>query len=410
MSAITGTRIDQVLQDAVESGAVPNVVAMAANEDGPIYEGAAGPRAVGEPEPVTPDTMFRIASMTKMVATTAALQLVERGKLDLDAPVENYRPEFADLQVLDGFDGDTPRLRAPASKATVRQLVTHTSGLAYWFFNDDIVRWEALTGTPNVLSGDDGDLHRAAGRRPRHALRVRHQHRLARPVVEATSGESLDAYLAEHILGPLGMEHTTFADERRAARELGAGPPARRGRRWAATDRRLVAGAGVVGRRPRPVLDPARLPALPADAARRRHARRGADPRARDRRRRVHEPDRRARLPAGDQDRRPRLDRRLQRRPGPEVGPRAAAQHRAAARDARGRQRRVGGHLQHPLLGRPETGHHGRDLRADAAVRGAARSSRSTPTSSRRSTPRSDARRPRWPVDRQPRRARLTRA
>ena len=181
MSAITGTRIDQVLQDAVESGAVPNVVAMAANEDGPIYAGAAGPRAVGQPEPVTPDTCFRIASMTKMVATTAALQLAERGELDLDAPVETYRPEFAELQVLEGFDGDTPRLRAPASKATVRQLITHTSGLAYWFFNEDIVRWEAATGTPNVLSGDDGDLQGAAGRRPRHALRVRHQHGLAGP-------------------------------------------------------------------------------------------------------------------------------------------------------------------------------------------------------------------------------------
>ncbi len=95
MSTITGTRIDQVLQDAVESGAVPNVVAMAADAHGPIYAGAAGPRAVGESDPVTPDTMFRIASMTKMVATTAALQLAEQGKLELDAPVETYRPEFA---------------------------------------------------------------------------------------------------------------------------------------------------------------------------------------------------------------------------------------------------------------------------------------------------------------------------
>ena len=110
MSAITGTRIDQVLQQAVESGAVPNVVAMAANQDGPIYEGAAGPRAVGAPDAVTPDTLFRIASMTKMVATTAALQLHERGELEFDAPVATYRPEFAELQVLEGFDGDTPRL------------------------------------------------------------------------------------------------------------------------------------------------------------------------------------------------------------------------------------------------------------------------------------------------------------
>ena len=78
--------------------------------------------------------------MTKMVTTTAALQLVEQGKLDLDEPVEKYRPEFAELQVLEGFDGDTPQLRAPKSQATVRHLVTHTSGLAYWFWNADIDR------------------------------------------------------------------------------------------------------------------------------------------------------------------------------------------------------------------------------------------------------------------------------
>jgi methyl acetate hydrolase len=218
MSAIAGTRIDHVLQDAVESGAVPNVVAMAANEDGPIYEGAAGPRAVGQPDPVTPDTLFRIASMTKMVATTAALQLSEQGELDLDAPVETYRPEFAELQVLEGFDGDTPRLRAPASKATVRQLITHTSGLGYWFFNEDLVRWEAVTGTPNVMSGDEvifkAPLVADPGTRYEYGINTDWLGR----VVEAASGESLDAYTSEHILAPLGMDHTTWLmnDEQRA--------------------------------------------------------------------------------------------------------------------------------------------------------------------------------------------------
>src|SRR4051794_24308465 len=100
MTAITtSTRIDEVLQQAVESGVVPNVVATAANAEGPIYEGAVGPRAVGSPDPVTADTLFRIASMTKIITTVAALQLSEQGKLDLDAPVATYRPEFAELQV-----------------------------------------------------------------------------------------------------------------------------------------------------------------------------------------------------------------------------------------------------------------------------------------------------------------------
>ena len=112
--SIDGTAIDKVLQDAVDSGAVPHVAAIAASRDGVIYQGAAGPRAVGESDPVTVDTLFRIMSMTKMPCTVAALQQVEQGKLDLDAPVADYCPEFAEIQVLTGFDGDTPVLRPPA--------------------------------------------------------------------------------------------------------------------------------------------------------------------------------------------------------------------------------------------------------------------------------------------------------
>src|SRR5499427_6945657 len=146
-------RIDEKLQAAVAAGAVPGVVAMAAGPDGVIYECAAGKRSAAADDPITPDTMMRIASMTKMITTTAALQLIERGSLRLDAPVKEYRPEFAGLPVLTGFDGDTPRLRAPSAQATVRHLVTHTSGLGYWFWNAEVDRYEEITGTPNVMPG-----------------------------------------------------------------------------------------------------------------------------------------------------------------------------------------------------------------------------------------------------------------
>ena len=135
-------RIAEVLLAAVDSGAVPGVVAMAAGNDGVRYEGAAGLRSADARDPITPDTMMRIASMTKMITATAGLQLYEQGKVDLDAPVASYRPEFADLQVLEGFDGDTPRLRPPARQATIRNHFTHTSGLAYWVWNPDIDRYE----------------------------------------------------------------------------------------------------------------------------------------------------------------------------------------------------------------------------------------------------------------------------
>src|SRR4051812_15050086 len=210
MSAITGTQVDEVLHSAVEAGTMPNVVATAANADGPIYEGAFGPKAVGKPGEVTAGTLNRIASMTKMVTTVAALQLVERGKLDLDAPVATYRPEFADLKVLDGWDGDTPRLRDPASQATVRQLASHTSGLSYWFWNADIVRWESLTGTGNSLAGTEDAFTAPLVADPGTRFEYGVNTDWLGKVVEAASGEQLDAYFDEHITGPLGMHQATF--------------------------------------------------------------------------------------------------------------------------------------------------------------------------------------------------------
>lgn len=211
--------IDKVLHDAVERGAVPNAVAIAADRNGMIYQGAAGPRVAGvEGDPVTVDTHYRIMSMTKMVATVAALQQVEKGTLDLDAPVDTYRPEFADLQVLEGFDGDTPKLRAPASRATVKHLITHTSGLAYWFWNADLVRWESVTGTPNVLSGSN-DIFTAPliadpGTRFEYGINTDWLGK----VVEAASGTTLDVAVKEGITGPLGMDVTAFLmdDDQRA--------------------------------------------------------------------------------------------------------------------------------------------------------------------------------------------------
>jgi methyl acetate hydrolase len=232
----TTTTIDEVLRTAVERGDVPGVVAMAANDDGPIYEGAAGLREAGRDDPITPDTMLRIASMTKMVTTVAALRLFEQGKLDLDAPVETYRPEFADLQVLEGFDGDTPRLRPPAGKATVRQLMTHTSGLAYWFWNKDIDRYEQLTGVPNVLPGSDEAFKAPLVGDPGSLYEYGINTDWLGRVVEAIAGQSLADEVEQHITGPLGMTNTTrrmSADQR-----AGSTPIHVRGEdgAWQATD------------------------------------------------------------------------------------------------------------------------------------------------------------------------------
>ncbi|SDH15101.1 Beta-lactamase [Pseudonocardia oroxyli] len=195
--------IDRVLQEAVEAGVVPHVAAIAADRDGTVYEGSAGG--------VSTDTTFRIMSMTKMVATTAALQQVEQGRLNLDAPVDDYCPSFRDVQVLTGFDGDEPLLKPPATRATVRQLVTHTTGLGYWFWNADVLAWETATGTPNVLSGSEVIFTAPMVAEPGSQYVYGINTDWLGKVVEAASGDTLDVAVKEGITGPLGMDRTTFA-------------------------------------------------------------------------------------------------------------------------------------------------------------------------------------------------------
>jgi len=216
-ASIDGAAIDKVLRDAVDSGGVPHVAAIAADRDGVIYQGAAGPRAVGDNDPVTVDTLFRIMSMTKMPCTVAALQQVEQGNLDLDAPVTDYCPEFAEIQVLTGFDGDTPILRSPARPATVRNLVTHTSGLGYWFWSEDLVKWESVTGIPNVVAGSAACLTAPMVGDPGEAFIYGINIDWLGKVLEAVTGVGLDVAIKQGITGPLGMDQTTFLmnDEQR---------------------------------------------------------------------------------------------------------------------------------------------------------------------------------------------------
>jgi len=91
--------------------------------------------------------------MTKAVGSTAAMQPIDRGKLSFDTPVVEILPAFAELQVLEGFDGDEPIVRAPKRAATVRHLATHTSGLVHEFWSDVVARWFELNGRAPILSG-----------------------------------------------------------------------------------------------------------------------------------------------------------------------------------------------------------------------------------------------------------------
>src|SRR5437879_5647754 len=114
---------------AVAAKAMPGIVAMAATDKGVLYEGAFGRRELGKDAPMTLDTVVWIASMTKAITATAAMQLVERGKLALDAPASQLAPGLAKAQVLEGFDAaGQPRLRGPKRPITLRHLLTDNAG------------------------------------------------------------------------------------------------------------------------------------------------------------------------------------------------------------------------------------------------------------------------------------------
>ncbi len=204
--AFDGSAIKTLLDGAVAKGAVHGVAALVVDRNGPLFHHAAGE--------ATERSLFRNASMTKAVATTGALQLVEQGRLSLDATVESILPEFGRLQLLEGFDGDNndkPRLRAPASKATIRQLMTHTAGLGYFFTNEKLLRYLALTGEPSPLSGLKRSLSVPMVNDPGTAWEYGVNTDWLGLVVEKITGQSLSSYLQQHVYAPLTMTDSTFA-------------------------------------------------------------------------------------------------------------------------------------------------------------------------------------------------------
>lgn len=203
--------MDAVLEGAVADGDLPGVVAVVGDRGGTVYERAFGSLSVEGERPARPDTMLAIASMTKAITSVAALQLVEQDRLALDQPVASVLPAFADLQVLEGFDGDGPRLRPPARQATIRQLLTHTSGLAYWFTDHGLLRYHRLEGIPDPFTGRRAALYEVPlVADPGSGWRYGTSTDWLGQVVEALSGQDLAAYCSAHIFAPLGMSDTTF--------------------------------------------------------------------------------------------------------------------------------------------------------------------------------------------------------
>jgi CubicO group peptidase (beta-lactamase class C family) len=204
-------RIDTVLRAATEAREVPGVVAMAATDAGPVYEGVFGTRDLANGPAMTRDTVFRIASMTKAVTSVAAMQLVEQNKLALEEPVPDIDPALSKPQVLEGFDAaGAPRLRPAKRSITLRHLLTHTAGFSYEIWDANTQRYVKTTGMPSTPSGKVAALRMPLafdpGDRWEYGVSVDWVGR----IVESISGKSLDVYFRDHIFTPLEMRATAY--------------------------------------------------------------------------------------------------------------------------------------------------------------------------------------------------------
>ena len=201
-------RIAQVANQEIAAGHTPGAVILVGTQDRVVYKRAFGQRTcVPRPTPMTTDTVFDLASMTKVVATTTAvMQLVDANRLRLDDPAAKYWPEFA----ANGKGG-----------ITIRQLMMHTSGL-----RADVnshVRWSGYEGAMAAIAAD----------RPINPPGTTFHYSDANfitlgIIVHRVSGQMLDVYCAKNIFGPLGLKDTSLQTAAHPASPDGALRPALR--------------------------------------------------------------------------------------------------------------------------------------------------------------------------------------
>ncbi len=207
IAANSDATLDTSLGASVKRHRIPAVAAMVAGADRPLYSGAFGHRDSASSPPITTQSMFRIASMTKPVTAVAAMQLVERGKVKLDDPVSQYLPQLADLQVLNGFAADGhPILRPAAGPVLLRHLLTHTSGFAYDTWDAEQLRFSEYLERTKTPAPHVEPLSFDPGTQWRYGTSMDWTGRL----VEAVSGQTLEAFFQQEILQPLGMKDTSF--------------------------------------------------------------------------------------------------------------------------------------------------------------------------------------------------------
>ena len=204
--------LDAVLLGTVSGASrVPGVVAMVTDRQATIYEGAAGQRTLGQDGDITTDAVFAIFSCTKAITGTAIMQLVQEGRVDLDAPAKTYAPHIADVQVMDGVDAEgRPILRAPKRDITTRMLMLHTAGFGYEFFSAKLRDAAAVTGQKSVITSTKAALMAPLLFDPGDDWDYGINIDWCGQVVEGARGKRLGDVFAERIFAPLGMTDTAF--------------------------------------------------------------------------------------------------------------------------------------------------------------------------------------------------------
>ena len=222
MSAERLSRIDRMCEGAVREGQVPGVVALVARNGRIVYHKAFGMadnetgRALGR------DDIFRIASQSKAITATAVMMLWEQGLFRLDDPVSRWIPEFKNPQVLKSYDDATGNWTGePARREiTIRDLLTHTSGLGYGVIDGDarfrkiyakagvtdLFTTEAMTIGESVRRLAKLPLHHHPGEKYTYGEGLDVLGRF----IEVVSGQPFDVFLRTRLFGPLGMKDTGF--------------------------------------------------------------------------------------------------------------------------------------------------------------------------------------------------------
>ena len=208
------------LQQHIDDGDIPGVVAAVARDGKLVYFESLGQYDLENGREMRPDTLFRTYSMTRQITSTAVLQQYEQGRFDFDDPVSMYLPEFADQRVLlDPDSTDISRTRERVGDITVAHLLTHTSGLgprSSALYRENNVRDKSISLDEMTSNAARIPLFHDPGSAFRYGIHAT----ILGKLVEVWSGQPLDEYLNENLFGPLGMDSTMFWAEGADAERL----------------------------------------------------------------------------------------------------------------------------------------------------------------------------------------------